>query len=83
MNNLSSFLQTLRQKINKGELQRKKIAETISKYTGVEIQVSSITVRGGVAHTRLSGAFKQELLQKKTLILESLNKEGILLEDIL
>lgn len=82
INNLSSFLNTLRQKINKGELQRKKIADAVSIHLGIEIPTTSITVKGNSASISGSSSLKQELKQKKSLILETLKKDGVNLEDI-
>lgn len=82
INNLSSFLNTLRQKINKGELQRKKIADAVFIHLGIEVPTTSITVRGSSAHIKGSSALKQELTQKKVLILETLKKDRVILEDI-
>ncbi len=82
MNNLSSFLQILRQKINKGELERKKIAETVLKHIGAEVEIKKITTHRGVVRIQGSSSLKQELFQKKPLILEELRKGGILVEDI-
>lgn len=83
MDHFSTFLQNLRQKINKGELERTKIANSISVHLGIEIPASAISIKNNTVHVKVSSTIKQELSYKKEEILEDLKKQGVTVKSIL
>lgn len=83
MDHFSTFIQSLRQKINKGELERKKIADIISIHIGVDVKTKDLHIKNNTVRVSVSGAIRQELSFKKESILEAFKKEGLSIKTIL
>jgi hypothetical protein len=66
MDHFSTFIQSLRQKINKGELERKKIADIVSIHIGVDIKTKDLHIKNNTVRVYKVSDIEKLLMEIET-----------------
>jgi hypothetical protein len=83
MFNIDKYLEKFSKNIQSADGQKKEIADTIKKLSGIDIATKDLEVKNFILHTNTSPAVKNKLFMYKKAILEGIASKNIVIADII